>query len=100
MTCAILVLLFAGQRFGTSKVGFTFAPIVIVWFTANVMVNLYNIIVYYPGKQSAPAVSACAHHGAAFLLCSGVTLMMQIGVTSCLRILSSSPAVPWWPQPF
>ncbi len=52
VTCAILVLLFAFQRFGTSKVGFTFAPIVLLWFTANVMVNLYNIIVYYPG---APA---------------------------------------------
>ncbi len=49
VTCAILVLLFAFQRFGTSKVGFTFAPIVLLWFTANVMVNLYNIIVYYPG---------------------------------------------------
>ena len=94
MTCAILVLLFAGQRYGTSKVGFTFAPIVIVWFTANVMINLYNIIVYYPGKQSAPAVSPCAHHGTAFLGCSGVTLILQIGVTSYLRILSSPPAVP------
>lgn len=52
VTCAILVLLFAGQRFGTSKVGFTFAPIVLLWFVANVMVNLYNIIVYYPGDLS------------------------------------------------
>ena len=100
VTCAILVLLFAGQRYGSSKVGFTFAPIVIVWFTANVMINLYNIIVYYPGKQSAPALSPCAHHGAAFLVCSAVTLIVQIGVTSCVRILSSFPAVPWWPQPF
>ena len=56
MTCAILVLLFAGQRYGTSKVGFTFAPIVIVWFSANVMINLYNIIVYYPGERALPAV--------------------------------------------
>jgi KUP system potassium uptake protein len=50
VTCAILVLLFAFQRFGTSKVGFAFAPIVLLWFAANVMVNLYNIIVYYPGN--------------------------------------------------
>ena len=52
VTCAILVLLFSFQRFGTSKVGFTFAPIVLLWFTANVMVNLYNIIVYYPGAHA------------------------------------------------
>lgn len=52
VTCAILVLLFAFQRFGTSKVGFTFAPIVLLWFAANVMINLYNIIVYYPGTDA------------------------------------------------
>ena len=50
ITCAILFLLFVFQRTGTSKVGFTFAPIVIVWYAANVMINLYNIAIYYPGK--------------------------------------------------
>ena len=50
ITCAILFLLFVFQRTGTSKVGFTFAPIVIIWFAANVMINLYNIAIYYPGE--------------------------------------------------
>lgn len=51
ISCAILFLLFVFQRVGTSKVGFTFAPIVLVWFAANVMINLYNIIIYYPGDD-------------------------------------------------
>ena len=51
ISCAILFLLFVFQRVGTSKVGFTFAPIVLVWFAANVMINLYNIITYYPGDD-------------------------------------------------
>ncbi len=50
ISCAILILLFVFQRVGTSKVGFTFAPIVLIWFVANVMINLYNIIIYYPGE--------------------------------------------------
>ncbi|CAL8468147.1 g7686 [Coccomyxa elongata] len=48
ISCAILFLLFVFQRTGTSKVGFTFAPIVIVWYASNVMINLYNIAIYYP----------------------------------------------------
>jgi KUP system potassium uptake protein len=32
-TCAILVLLFAVQPFGTTKIASTFAPIVIIWLT-------------------------------------------------------------------
>lgn len=54
ISCAILFLLFVFQRLGTSKVGFTFAPIVIAWYLANVMINLYNIIIYYPGEPKPP----------------------------------------------
>ena len=61
VTCAILVLLFAVQRFGTSKVGFTFAPVVLLWFAANVMVNLHNIIVYYPGGPTFPQSQSLLH---------------------------------------
>lgn len=43
MACAILVCLFALQRYGTQKIGFVFAPIVIVWLTFISGVGLYNI---------------------------------------------------------
>ncbi|WVZ21452.1 hypothetical protein V8G54_008774 [Vigna mungo] len=32
ITIAILIVLFSVQRFGTDKVGFSFAPIILVWF--------------------------------------------------------------------
>lgn len=35
VTCAILVLLFLIQPFGTSKIASSFAPIVIVWLLFN-----------------------------------------------------------------
>lgn len=43
ITCAILICLFAGQKYGTAKVGFTFAPIVVIWYIANVLIAAYNI---------------------------------------------------------
>ncbi|KAL7229900.1 hypothetical protein ACSBR2_008453 [Camellia fascicularis] len=44
----LLVVLFLFQRFGTSKVGFTFSPIMLLWFATNTMIGIYNIVKYYP----------------------------------------------------
>ncbi|CAI9113191.1 OLC1v1013756C1 [Oldenlandia corymbosa var. corymbosa] len=44
MSCAILVCLFSVQRFGTKKVGFLFAPIIIVWLTFISGIGVYNIV--------------------------------------------------------
>ncbi|XP_077240020.1 potassium transporter 6-like [Tasmannia lanceolata] len=46
--CAILIGLFALQRYGTHKIGFMFAPIVIVWLLFISGVGLYNIIHWNP----------------------------------------------------
>ena len=43
ISCAILVLLFAIQPFGTSKIGTTFAPIVVVWLLFNLACGIYNL---------------------------------------------------------
>ncbi|KAK7275545.1 hypothetical protein RIF29_16664 [Crotalaria pallida] len=43
ITVAILVLLFSMQRFGTDKVGFSFAPIILVWFLFIGGIGLYNL---------------------------------------------------------
>ncbi|KAI5679183.1 hypothetical protein M9H77_10133 [Catharanthus roseus] len=40
----ILVGLFSIQRFGTSKVGFTFAPALALWFFSLGAIGLYNLI--------------------------------------------------------
>lgn len=39
----ILIALFAVQRFGTDKVGFAFAPIIMVWFLVISGIGLYNL---------------------------------------------------------
>jgi KUP system potassium uptake protein len=46
ISCAILVLLFVIQPFGTSKLGTTFAPIVTVWLLFNLAVGIYNLAIY------------------------------------------------------
>ncbi|CAM8921676.1 unnamed protein product [Rhodiola kirilowii] len=42
--CAILMCLFTLQHFGTHKIGFIFAPIVIVWLVCMGALGLYNIV--------------------------------------------------------
>lgn len=41
---AILFILFSVQRFGTDKVGYTFAPIISIWFLLIASIGLYNLI--------------------------------------------------------
>ncbi|KAJ1407056.1 Potassium transporter [Sesbania bispinosa] len=43
ITIVILVILFSMQRFGTDKVGFSFAPIILVWFLLIGGTGLYNV---------------------------------------------------------
>ncbi|EHK99256.1 putative Potassium transporter 5 [Glarea lozoyensis 74030] len=43
VTCAILILLFAVQPFGTTKIASSFAPIVIVWLLFNAVCGIYNL---------------------------------------------------------
>jgi K+ transporter len=51
ISCAILIALFCVQRFGTHRVSFTFAPVVLTWFAFNVVVAIYNIATFYPGAR-------------------------------------------------
>ncbi|KAK9136943.1 hypothetical protein Sjap_007537 [Stephania japonica] len=48
VSAAILVCLFLVQRFGTDKVGYTFAPIICVWFAMIAGIGLFNFIKYDP----------------------------------------------------
>ncbi|KAI3460824.1 hypothetical protein Pfo_017487 [Paulownia fortunei] len=50
---AILVLLFMVQRFGTDKVGYTFAPVLCVWFFFIAGIGVYNFIHYDPSVVKA-----------------------------------------------
>ena len=48
MAVVILLALFLFQSCGTSKVGFSFSPIMFLWFAANVFIGIYNIVAYNP----------------------------------------------------
>lgn len=45
--------LFAVQRFGTDKVGYSFAPIIGVWFAFISTIGFYNFVKYDPGVIKA-----------------------------------------------
>lgn len=43
ISIVILVALFSIQRFGTDKVGYTFAPAILLWFTFIGSIGIFNI---------------------------------------------------------
>ncbi|KAL8224844.1 hypothetical protein R6Q57_017401 [Mikania cordata] len=49
----ILITLFMVQRFGTDKVGYSFAPIICVWFSLIAGIGVYNFIKYDPSVAKA-----------------------------------------------
>ncbi|KAA8543131.1 hypothetical protein F0562_021374 [Nyssa sinensis] len=46
ISVAILVFLFMIQRFGTDKVGYSFAPIICIWFLLISGIGIYNLLKY------------------------------------------------------
>ncbi|XP_020592769.1 potassium transporter 5-like [Phalaenopsis equestris] len=46
ISIVILVLVFSVQRFGTDKVGYTFAPIIVLWFSLIGGIGVYNLVKY------------------------------------------------------
>jgi amino acid transporter len=48
ISVAILVILFSVQRFGTDKVGYTFAPAILVWYICIGTVGIFNLIQHDP----------------------------------------------------
>ncbi|KAB2064549.1 hypothetical protein ES319_A09G027300v1 [Gossypium barbadense] len=51
--CAILVFLFALQHYGTNRVGFLFAPVVITWLLCISAIGVYNICEWNPHVYQA-----------------------------------------------
>lgn len=46
VSCAILVCIFLVQPLGTSKIGTSFAPIVIIWLLFNLCSGIYNLAIH------------------------------------------------------
>uniref|UniRef100_A0ACD5UQ42 Uncharacterized protein n=1 Tax=Avena sativa TaxID=4498 RepID=A0ACD5UQ42_AVESA len=53
ISVAILFMLFSVQRFGTDKVGYTFAPVISVWFILIAGIGMYNLVIHDIGVLRA-----------------------------------------------
>ncbi|KAK7293315.1 hypothetical protein RJT34_16178 [Clitoria ternatea] len=53
IACVILVFLFALQHYGTHRVGFLFAPVVLTWLLCISCVGVYNILHWNPHVYEA-----------------------------------------------
>ncbi|CAI0386066.1 unnamed protein product [Linum tenue] len=53
VSCAILVALFALQHYGTHRVGFLFAPVVLIWLLCISGIGIYNILHWNPHVYKA-----------------------------------------------
>ncbi|XP_052190478.1 potassium transporter 8-like [Diospyros lotus] len=53
VTCIILLFLFALQHYGTHRVGFLFAPVVITWLLCISAIGIYNICHWNPHVYQA-----------------------------------------------
>ncbi|KAL6547265.1 Potassium transporter 6 [Orobanche minor] len=53
VACIVLIVLFALQHYGTHRVGFLFAPVVITWLLCISAIGLYNIFRWNPHVYKA-----------------------------------------------
>lgn len=53
ITCFILLCLFGLQHYGTHRVGFLFAPVVVIWLLCISALGIYNIIHWNPHVYQA-----------------------------------------------
>jgi len=53
VVCAILILLFSLQHYGTHRLGFVFAPIVLAWLLCISTIGVYNIFHWNPHVYKA-----------------------------------------------
>lgn len=53
ITCFIIICLFALQHFGTHRIGFLFAPVVVAWLLVISALGIYNIMHWNPHVYQA-----------------------------------------------
>ncbi|GAQ10814.1 potassium transporter 19 [Aspergillus lentulus] len=75
VSCAILVVVFLIQPFGTSKIANTFAPIVIVWLLFNLSFGIYNLVMY----DASVLKGFSPYFAGAFLVRNGRAGWLQLG---------------------
>ncbi|CEJ58653.1 hypothetical protein PMG11_07303 [Penicillium brasilianum] len=75
VSCAILVLVFVIQPFGTSKIASSFAPIVILWMIFNLSFGIYNLVMY----DASVLKAFSPYFAGSFLMRNGKDGWLQLG---------------------
>ncbi|KAG1338641.1 hypothetical protein COCNU_04G009470 [Cocos nucifera] len=95
----ILILLFLVQRFGTDKVGYSFAPIITIWFLFIAGIGVYNFVKYDPWVVKAinpkyiinyfqrNGKTAWISLGGVVLCITGIAVVFVMTLTSALLTL-------------
>ncbi|KAL4642905.1 hypothetical protein ACB092_02G053100 [Castanea dentata] len=78
ISVAILIILFQTQRFGTNKIGYSFAPVLTIWFLFIGTIGMYNFVNMIQGlsRQSIQCSEALFADLGHFIVCS-------IQISSC-----------------
>jgi KUP system potassium uptake protein len=82
LAVAVLVALFLVQKHGTGKVGSVFGPVMCVWFVAQGLVGLYNIVQHPLVLRAINpwyGVNFFIHHGAGGFLVLGAVVLCVTG---------------------
>ncbi|KAG9442669.1 hypothetical protein H6P81_018523 [Aristolochia fimbriata] len=81
ISIVVLLFVFLFQRMGTSKVGFTFSPIMFTWLLSTSAIGVFNIIKHYPTVLKA----ASPHYIVKLFLKDPKTAWKLLGTTAlCL----------------
>lgn len=99
----ILILIFAIQPIGTTKIAVTFAPIVVIWLLLNLACGVYNLVYYDASVFQALSpywiYHWFAHHGRQGWEMMGGTLLAITGVEALFADLghfhASSVRLSW-----
>jgi len=82
ISLVILFGLFAGQRFGTAKVGKVFGPVMVTWFVVLAALGIYNILdnpIVLRALSPIWAIRFFAEHGWHALLVLGAVVLTVTG---------------------
>jgi KUP system potassium uptake protein len=82
LAVAVLVALFLFQKYGTGRVGSVFGPVMCVWFVAQGLVGLYNILQHPLVLRAINpwySVHFFLHHGAGGFLVLGAVVLCVTG---------------------
>lgn len=81
ISCAVLIVLFTIQRFGSAKISLFFAPVIFVWLILLLFCGIYNIQKYEAGIFAAIS----PHYAIKYIHTNGIKKLggVMLAITGC-----------------